>query len=158
MGSVAGPDVSRQSVRVENSAELEELSQMITTDHWKARSATYKPQTGKVDSVKLTGDLDDTVEISRIEATAELQALSLQSDDGDLLRYSVSIQSTQSTGTVDHPRSQTALFIGTVFAYSIREVDLFIERNGLRMVVDEVKRRRWALTVATAILTAYYQL
>lgn len=158
MGSVAGPDVSGQFVRVETSAELEELAQKLSDDHWKACSATYELIQGGIDSIRLTGDLDDPVEIPRIEVGADLQSLSLQSDDGDLLRYSVSNQSTQSTVPVDYPRSQIALFIGTVFAYSIREVDQFIERNGLRPVVDEGKKRQWVVTVATVILTACYQL
>lgn len=157
MGSVAAPDSSGHFVRVETPAELEELGQKLSDDHWKARSAIYEPIQGRVDSAKLTGDLDNSVESPRIEVAADLQSLSLLSDDGDLVRFSVSNQSNQATGPVDYPGSQTALFIGTVFAYSMREVDRFIDRNGLRPVVDEANERRWVIMLTATILATYGQ-
>lgn len=97
----------------------------------------------------------------------DLKSFVVKSPDGDVVRVSIEDESMsvhcQGTHLAEDfsPEVVDELglshFLGVCVMVSFQSVDEYIDRNGLRPVVNEVKRRRWAIMMSLALFAAVCQ-
>lgn len=146
--------------------ELESLSARLPTERWKVCSATVEPESERVDIATLRGDLGSDSAERYLNETGELRSLVVKTEEGELVRFTLhegSVEVHRDRESVDQSDSEisgseTVYFVVTVLLYAMWSVDCYIDRNGLRPVIDEVKERRWTITLACAILTTFCQI
>ncbi|WP_436908458.1 hypothetical protein [Halosimplex marinum] len=143
--------------------ELESLRSELVSGECKVVSESFEAVSDYVEKATIHGDIDTDPEFSRFHDRAELRSFILKPEDGGAVRFtlegdSVSVrrygQSTDETD-VELPEYQTVYFVGQVILFAMYSVDRFIDRNGLRPVVDEIKERRWVILVTCSILAAH---
>lgn len=146
--------------------ELESLRNDLVSGDYQHVSASFEAVSDYLEGVSIQGESKADAEFSRFQDRAKLQSFILKADGGGsvqlcLERESVSVyRYGQTTGetAIDLPDYQTAYLVAQSLLYAMYSVDRFIDQNGLRPVVDEVKERRWVILVTCSLLTAYCQL
>ena len=120
--------------------------------------------TPHIDSIELSGNISED---NIYEERGKIRAFTVKSTEGDLVRFSleggsVSVQThrpnTSSSASVSYPEWTSVHMIGVFLLFAFHSVDQFIEKNGLRPVVDEVEERKWAIMLALQMIAVAYQL
>lgn len=157
-----------ESLKLGGDVDLNDLYNALVSSEYTATSVFIEPHSDSVESIHIEGvsDLDRCKEWQAKRKSAKLLSFAVKSREGKAIKFSVDGESLninryrESTdqSNSELPDSQRFYLIGTALIYAIWSVDRYIDRNGLRPVIDEVKRRRWVIFVACSLITVYCQL
>ncbi|MBC9985292.1 hypothetical protein E4P24_02760 [Haloferax sp. AS1] len=82
--------------------------------------------------------------------SGEVVRVSFEGKRVSINRYSNLPTERSSTGNVDFG---VAHYLGVCMVVSFQAIDEYIDRNGLRPVINEIKRRRWTIMMGLALFT-----
>lgn len=168
MGAVvagsAGAFDSLEPSEISTPDELECLRHVMISDNYQNISASFEAVSDHVVKATIQGNIEDDTGFSRYQDRAKLRSFLLKSDTGRTVRFtlegdSVSIHrygGTTKKSDIELPDYPMVYLVAQAILYAIYSVDQFIDRNGLRPVVEEVKERRWAILVTCSILAVYF--
>ncbi len=117
----------------------------------------------RVSSANIYGDVERSEFWKRHQDS--LESFLVKSPNGDLVRFKVLGDSVSVRRYDDNPTDHSSEdvpelgvnhYLGVCVMVSFQAVDEYIERNGLRPVVDEVKRRRWVIMMGLALFAALH--
>lgn len=156
--------VSLESPEVSTPDELESLHDKLISGELQNVSASFEPVPDHIEKATVQGDIKQDSELSSFQDRAKLQSFALKLEEGGAVRFSLADdtlsihQYTRSNEepNVELPEYQSVYLVAQVTLYAMYSVDRFIERNGLRPVVDEIKERRWVILVTCSILAIYF--
>jgi hypothetical protein len=163
---VSGDGCNIKPEEISSHADLQQLHDELLSAGWRGTSVSFNPPSKNVAATHIYGsaDIDKCGIWSSFRDSADLRSFVVKSDDGRAIRFALDDDSVaiDRLGTSNQdpnenlPNLQMAYLLGICLLYTIYLVDNFIDQNGLRPVVDEVKERRWAIMLACAILAVYY--
>jgi hypothetical protein len=159
---VASTDIRPDDVTPSNFEEVHDA--FSVANNWNTVEGTVRPESARIDTAKLYGGLDESEHWEH--SRGNIISFAVRSADGDVLRFSLEDDSvtvhrygenSEEADDIEIPEWTTVHFVGVCLMVSMRAVDQFIDKNGLRPVVGEVERRKWAIMMALALLTAVSQ-
>lgn len=138
--------------------DLENLRDKLIADSYQTLSAIYEPQAETVEKKVVYGELDESPTYSSLKESGDVCSLHVKSDDGSIIRFSLKDSGVEIHRYGESPQQpdndlQKINLVATVLLYVMWEVNKFIDQNGLRPVVNEIKQRRWVIMLVCTILT-----
>lgn len=122
--------------------------------------AEYDPESPQLESITISGELSDNPRFQEVANTGQLQSVVARIRGDSLIQFTVDGESLRveeiegGKPVRGSPEWETIYLFGQLFLYVTWSVDQFIEQNGLRPVVDEIKKRRWVLMLTATLFIA----